>query len=87
MQPSQYLAQALQSLAAPAQASQPGADLQAMAAAAGQRKDWEAANPGQSYGQHLLSGGMGAIQGLPGVLFNAPQAALGGLFALGRKAG
>jgi hypothetical protein len=85
MSKSQYLAQALQSMAAdPGVQAPAGPDLAGMHKQAEAKRAWEAANPGKNYMAEGLKQ-MGAnIQAAPGRIAGAPQAALGGLLSMGQ---
>lgn len=90
MDRSQYLTQALQNMGQqPAASPMPGPNIGAMAAAADERKAWEAANPGKSHAKHKLGQMMAGVTGAPSAAFGAigqlPGAALGGLMGLGAK--
>lgn len=85
MDQSQYLVQALGQMSQqPALPVQQGPDLAALAAGAKQRREWERANPGQSYMQNGLKQGLANLQGAPERLGQVPGN-LAGLFSLGGK--
>lgn len=82
MAQSQYLAQALQSMGAPAGSPQgtPQMSLQQMQQIAQQKQAWEAANPGQSYMGH-------GLQQMGQNLMNAPGNVMGAIQNLGQVPG
>ena len=97
MDRSPYVTMALQALQQQPTAPQtPGPDISAMAGALKERRAWEAANPGQSYGK-MRMGQIGQnIRNLPKTLAMAPVnaaqsiaqlpgEAMGGLMSLGRS--
>ena len=76
MERSQYLARALEQLGQSQPAPNvPQPDLSSMKVTMGQRRDWEAKNPGQSYLKHTV-GQAGSA------LMSAPQNALSNLRGL-----
>jgi hypothetical protein len=84
MASSPYLVQALQALSAPQSAPQAASpDLAGMQKAVGQRKAWEAANPGQSYMAHGFGQLAQNLRGAPQAVMAAPGNALKGLQGLG----
>lgn len=79
MERSQYLARALEQMGQPQAAPtvhQP--DLGSMKVTMGQRHDWEAKNPGQSYLKHTLGQAGSAIMGAPQNALSNLRGLLGG---------
>ena len=83
MERSPYLSQALAAMGqAPAQPQESPVDAEALMGVIKQRKDWQAANPGQSYAKNRLQTLGQNIKGLPGRLGAIPGNVAGNLASL-----
>lgn len=84
MERSPYLTQALQSMGQSApMPAQTGMDPTALAGAIKKRKEWQTANPGQSYMKHSLGQIGQGLRAAPGNIMGAPKRlaeGVGGIF-------